>query len=252
VTAGRRLLVFVDNVDHACEVRALLPASGMVIAASRNRIGALIMDGDRPVPPDPLTVTAGSDLVRRWLGGNRAADTELAEPVRLCGGLPLALRAVGARLIARRRLSVRRVLDELADEHTGPDVLTDPEGAGVDRAFDAVYDSFSPTARRLYRVPGTHPGPVFTLALAVAAAGEDDAATLDDLWDAHLVEEIDEDGSRYRFHDVARAHIAPRGGWFRWRRRSRCSPAERSGRRGPRAIVGRRGSRGAGPDARGR
>ncbi|MFI6585665.1 hypothetical protein [Embleya sp. NPDC050493] len=206
VTAGRRLLVFVDNVDHAAEVRALLPASGMVIATSRNRIGALILDGARPVPLDPLGVTAGSDLVRRWLGESRAADAELAEMVRLCGGLPLALRAVGARLIARRRLSVHRVLAELADEHTGLDALTGPEGAGVDRAFDAVYSSFSPTAQRLYRVLGIHPGPTFTSALAIAAAGEDDAAALDDLWDAHLVEEIEEDGSRYRFHDVARVH----------------------------------------------
>ncbi|WP_439679198.1 tetratricopeptide repeat protein [Embleya sp. MST-111070] len=209
-TAGRRLLVFLDNARHAAEVRALLPASGMVIATSRTRIDGLILDGARAVVLDPLSVPAGTLLIRRWLGDGRAADGELAELVRLCGGLPLALRAVGARLIRRRRLSVDRVLTELGDAEHGLDALANHEGVHVERVFDAVYDSFSPAAQRLYRMLAAHPGPTFTPALAAAATGEPDAAAhLDELVDAHLVEEIDPDGTgeeRHRFHDLARLH----------------------------------------------
>ncbi|MFF4379721.1 AAA family ATPase [Kitasatospora sp. NPDC001547] len=40
-TAGRRCLFFLDNVEHAAEVRALLPSGGLVVVASRRRLPAL-------------------------------------------------------------------------------------------------------------------------------------------------------------------------------------------------------------------
>ncbi|MDT0341565.1 ATP-binding protein [Streptomyces litchfieldiae] len=102
-TRNRRLLVFIDNADHAAEVRALLPASGVTVATSRNHLGGLRLDGADVVTVEPLAAPAAGELLRGWLAGGPGGDDEVAELVRLCGGLPLALRAPRPSRAAARR-----------------------------------------------------------------------------------------------------------------------------------------------------
>ncbi|MFC1430237.1 hypothetical protein ACEZDB_06120 [Streptacidiphilus sp. N1-3] len=208
VTAGRRLLVFLDGVEHAAEARALTPSSGLVVAAGRTRLEALVLEGARPVTVGPLGSGAAGDLVRMWLGEDRGSEQDLAELVRLCGGLPLALQAVGAQMITRSRMRMGRVVAELAERQRSLEPLGTRE-AGVQEAFESVYAHLPARTRDLYHLLGVHPGPLFTPDLARAAGLHGVDQALEDLLHAHLVDETaDED--RYRCHDLVRLHARRR------------------------------------------
>lgn len=210
VTAGRRLLVVVDNAQHAAEVRPLAATGGMTVITSRTQLPGLVLDGAEDVEVEPLTQEAGTRLVRSWLSGPHGAETALAELVRMCGGLPLALRAVGARLVTSAQSSVDRVLAELADERQRLRRTTqagqDPESVGVGPVFDAVYETFPAHTRWLYHLLGVHPGPTFTESLARAVGGARVADALGDLLAAHMATRVDERGERFRLHDLVRLH----------------------------------------------
>jgi tetratricopeptide (TPR) repeat protein len=208
VTAGRRLLVFLDGVEHAAEARALTPSSGLVVAAGRTRLDALVLEGARPVTVGPLGTGAAGELVRRWLGEDRGTERDVAELVRLCGGLPLALQAVGAQMITRSRMRMERVVAELAERQRSLEPLGIRE-AGVQEAFESVYAHLPAQSRDLYHLLGMHPGPLFTpdLARAVGLQSVDEA--LEDLLHAHLVDETAEE-DRYRCHDLVRLHARRR------------------------------------------
>ncbi|MFC1418122.1 NB-ARC domain-containing protein [Streptacidiphilus cavernicola] len=246
VTADRRLLVFLDGVEHAAEARALTPSSGLVVAAGRTRLEALVLEGARPVAVGPLSADAGSELVRCWLGEERGSEGELLELVRLCGGLPLALQAVGAQMITRSRMRMGRVVAELAERQRNPEPFSAGEAgaaggvggvgsagpvsaeqagqagqagqvggreAGVEEAFESVYAHLSDPARELYYVIGTHPGPLFTPELARAAGVRSVEQAVEELLHAHLIDEsVDDDSGedRYRAHDLVRLHARRR------------------------------------------
>ncbi|MDH6118016.1 hypothetical protein ABH930_003255 [Kitasatospora sp. GAS204A] len=210
ITKGRRLLVFLDNVEQPAEVRALLPGDGLAVVAGRRRLEHLALDGAQVLTVPPLTTGAGSELVRGWLGSGRGTEEELAELVTRCGGLPLALNAVGSQLIGRRQLTVRRVVAALADR---------PRQDGVDDALEAVCAGLPEPARGLYQLIGVLPGARFTReVLQVAAGGGPVDPALDDLLDAHLIDELPvageppEDPAEDRFgcHDLVREHAARR------------------------------------------
>ncbi|WP_329566856.1 tetratricopeptide repeat protein [Kitasatospora sp. NBC_01266] len=231
ITKGRRLLVFLDNVEQPAEVRALLPGDGLVVVAGRRRLEHLALDGAQVLTVPPLTTGAGSELVRTWLGAGRGTAEEVAELVTRCGGMPLALNAVGSQLIGRRQLTVRRVMAALADR---------PRQDGVDDALEAVYAGLPEPARGLYHLIGVLPGARFTRELLQVVAGgpaggaggpdepdEPDGMVdpadpvdpaLDDLLAAHLIDELPvageapEDPAEDRFgcHDLVRRHAARR------------------------------------------
>ncbi|MEV7020957.1 AAA family ATPase [Kitasatospora sp. NPDC093558] len=206
-TAGRRCLFVLDNVEHAAEVRALLPSSGLVVVASRRRLAALRMDGADVRQLGPLSTTAGADLVRTWLDSGRGTDGELAELVELCGGLPLALSVVGSQLLDRDHVAVGRVVAELRDREGKSAVLNDEEG-DLRPTYDLVYERLTPHGRALYHVIGVHSGPFVSAELARAAGVERAVAALKELRDVHLLDEVVDSGpdELYRAHDVVRSH----------------------------------------------
>ncbi|MER6364620.1 ATP-binding protein [Kitasatospora sp. NPDC001527] len=207
--AGRRVLVFLDNVEHAAEVRALLPATGLLVAAGRRRLPGLALDGAELLRLDPLTTGAGSELVRGWLGPGRGTDDELARLVEFCGGLPLALNAVGFRLLDRDELRVDRVLAELTDKEHRLSSLSNEEGA-VGDVLDTVHGRLPEHTRQLYRLLGVNPGPLVSAELAEAVGVERVADGLAELRSAHLLDDVAEEGPerRYRAHDLVRLHAA--------------------------------------------
>ncbi len=91
--AGRRMLIVLDNVRDAGQVRPLLPAAPgcLLLVTSRNRLAGLAAAGGaRLIPLDVLPGWEALDLLTRKLGTGRAmaepaAVRELAE---LCGRLP--------------------------------------------------------------------------------------------------------------------------------------------------------------------
>ncbi|MFE9421488.1 NB-ARC domain-containing protein [Kitasatospora sp. NPDC006697] len=200
VTAGLRLLVFLDNVEHAAEVRGLLPSDGLVVVATRKELSTLAIGGAVVHRVAPLSTEAGSELIHSWVGGTRGSDEDVTALVRFCSGLPLALNAVGGQLLSRRSMTIRQVVAELADRREN----------AVDETFDAVYASLSAPARELYRLVGIHPGHTFTLELALAAGCEQAAEAIDELRNAHLVDPSGEGGDRFGAHDVVRGHARRR------------------------------------------
>ncbi|MFD0537132.1 NB-ARC domain-containing protein [Actinomadura luteofluorescens] len=120
MTTGRRLIVLLDNAVSAAQVRPLLPGAGgsLVVVTSRRRLSGLVVDGARFVDVDPLGVTGALELLERLIGADRIrAEREHARSlVALCGTLPLAVCASGARLAARRRWPIARAVAELGDE----------------------------------------------------------------------------------------------------------------------------------------
>ncbi|MEU7919216.1 AfsR/SARP family transcriptional regulator [Micromonospora zamorensis] len=122
LVARRRLLLVVDGVTRAAQVRPLLPAAPgpALIVVGQRHLSSL--DGVRRVTLHPLDGVPARDLLAAFAGPERlvadpAATVELA---RLCAGSVLALRIAGSRLAGYPAMPVAGLVTQLRD---GPDRL---------------------------------------------------------------------------------------------------------------------------------
>jgi DNA-binding SARP family transcriptional activator/tetratricopeptide (TPR) repeat protein len=200
VLSGRRVLLVLDNVAHADQVRPLVPGGlgCLVVVTSRDRLSGLVArDGARRLTLDVLPAADAVALLAAAAGApgadriaaDRDAARELAE---LCGRLPLALRIAGARLADRAHLGVRRQVEELTARGRMSQLrVEEDDGATVRTAFDLSYQALPARAGRLFRLLGLVPAPAgLAVAAAAALAGlpEDDIDALADaLARLHLV-----------------------------------------------------------------
>ncbi|MET0237983.1 MAG: NB-ARC domain-containing protein [Kibdelosporangium sp.] len=124
--AGRRFIVVLDNVRNEQQVRPLLPddPGSLVVITSRSRLTGL--KPAEAVELNFLTLDDGVTLLSKILGDERiACQREDAERiVELCGGLPLAVRAAGAKLLAQPHWPLSALVVRLADERRRLDELT--------------------------------------------------------------------------------------------------------------------------------
>lgn len=123
--AERALLVLLDDAASADQLLPLLPAGGasLVLITSRTRLPGL--PGAATVPLRPLDTASSVALLAQVTGPERV-ERELAaarEIVRLCGHLPLGVRAAGEKLAARPMRSLAAFATRLADEHFRLDEL---------------------------------------------------------------------------------------------------------------------------------
>jgi len=211
MSAGRTLAVFADDAESAAQVRPLLPASSdsMLVVTSRWRLGGLALDGSTFVAVDMLDESSAIQLLRLVVGQEKV-DREpvpARELVRLCGGLPIALRVAAARLTTRPRWSISRIVDTLTSEQHRLASLAVSGETSVQSSLDLSYRELRPEVAQLYRFLGLHPGTEFGLDV-VAAVGDSSVAEADDLVaelvDVSLVNEVADD--RFRFHDLLRLH----------------------------------------------
>ncbi|MFI8309394.1 ATP-binding protein [Streptomyces microflavus] len=215
LTADRQLVVLLDDAATAAQVRPLLPAGRCVTAVtSRRRMPGLSLDGGHVIHLEPLSTEAAVELLDSTLADGRvAAQPEEARAlVLLCAGLPLAVRIAGARLAARPRQGITAMVRALSEEHERLEALAIEGDHDVRAALDLSYQGLPPTAARLYRLLGLHPGREFGGPVAQALLGEDAVEALDALYDANLLVDVAEasGGERYRFHDLVRLHAAAR------------------------------------------
>ncbi|MGW7414908.1 hypothetical protein [Streptomyces sp. NPDC054863] len=209
-TAVEPVLVVLDDVREAAQVRALLPGGGasVVVAVGRGRLAGLLMDGAEFVHVDPLDAADGRELLEQLCGADRVAaePEDAARIVEWCGGLPVALHVAAARLVAHRRLTLGMLARELADEKRRLSALK-ISGESVVAVFGVAYEGLAEDVRRIYRLLGLYPGRSWEAGLAAALAGgevESARAALDALEEASLVEVADD--GRYTFHDLVRLH----------------------------------------------
>ncbi|MGW2339101.1 BTAD domain-containing putative transcriptional regulator [Streptomyces sp. NPDC001661] len=215
--ADRRMLILLDNAASAEQVRPLLPSgpSCCVLVTSRNRLGDLVAhDGAHALPLGLLQPDEARALLSRALGTDRADDDPYAsdELIRLCGGLPLALRVAAARLAGDPALRTADLVAEMAEGNRLEALAPDGDANSPLRAaFSVSYQVLAPGARRLFRLLGLFPGAEFT---AEAAAALLDAPLpqarrlIGALAAAHLIEPAT--AARYRFHDLLREYAQER------------------------------------------
>jgi tetratricopeptide (TPR) repeat protein len=210
VTADRRLAVCLDNAVSAAQVRPLLPAgsANVVVVTSRSRLTGLAMDGATFLDVEPMDEAGALTVLAELVGTTRTTGEPDASRrlVHLCGGLPLAVSIVGARLAARPRRQLGAEARSLVDDRQrlALSVVGDQPVAAV---FDVSYRGLDGPARLLYRTSSCHPGREFGVAVLAAALGWDEATTsaaFTRLVDISLLSEVDD--QRYAFHDLVRAH----------------------------------------------
>ncbi|VVJ17843.1 Uncharacterised protein [Amycolatopsis camponoti] len=203
-TAALRLLVVFDNAVDETQVVPLLPTGpSLVIVTSRARL--LELDGARPLSLTVLAEAEAEAFFTHLVGADRAsAEPEaVAQIVRLCAGLPLALRLSGARLAHRTTWPIAHLSAQLARARRRlPKLFTDRE---VALAFRMSHEQLSPIDQQLFAALGRHPGADADTAVLAAMIGVPDGRAdeaLQRLVDVHLAEEPAP--GRYRQHDLLR------------------------------------------------
>ncbi|WP_431880362.1 BTAD domain-containing putative transcriptional regulator [Micromonospora marina] len=211
--ADRRAVVVLDNAADAGQVAPLLPNGPdcLVLITSRRRLVGL--DSGRPSSLPVLDSDEAVELLARVAGAERvtAEPEAAAEVARRCGHLPLALRLAGARLAHRPRWRVADLAERLAGASEPLAELAAGERS-VARAFALSYEQVSPVAQRVFRLLGLYPGQSIDNRVPAALADlllpqAQDA--LDELVDAHLVEEVEP--GRYQLHDLIREYARTLG-----------------------------------------
>jgi DNA-binding SARP family transcriptional activator len=211
--ADRQMLVLLDDVGSESQVRLLLPggASCGVMITSRAKLTGLA--GARLLDVPAFDAGQAGDLLGRIAGpdrvdGDHRAVTELT---RLAGGLPLALRVVGARLSARPHWTLKRMVHRLADEDRRLDELTLGD-LSVRETMSSAYHGLPVHERRLLSLlsdlgPDTFPGWMAAAMLDAGQADEYEALELlENLVESHLVEVVSGHLVRYRVHELARIY----------------------------------------------
>ena len=202
----RRALVVLDNAASEEQVRPLLPGggAGRVLITTRRLLAGL--EGVRRLVLGPLPLPEARQLLTGILGERAASDEEaaLTRLAELCGGLPLALRIIGNRLVSRPGWDAAELAARLADEEhrLGQFKAGDLK---IANAFEMSYEQLADSAQRVFRRLAVAPGRDFDAALAAVAGGmaiEDAWDALDDLVDLGLLQ--DSAAGRYRFHDLVR------------------------------------------------
>ncbi len=114
---GRRMLVVLDEALGADQLRPLIPrGSSCVLATSRQRFSGLAArDGAHVLTMGPLADHDAATLLTSLCGGRlRGQETAAVRLVRLCGGLPLALRIAAEELAANPAVPLSALVEGFA------------------------------------------------------------------------------------------------------------------------------------------
>ncbi len=217
--AGRQVLILLDNVTGAAQVRPLLPGApgSAVIVTSRRGLTAL--PGFLQIALAPLSEADSTALLGRIAGDSRvAAEATAARSIaRLTGRLPLAVRLIGARLAARPGWPIEHVMNQLADGQrrldqlgTGDSGVRASIAASVEflAASDQEVDRRAATALDLLGLPNGSDLFTATTARLLDETEEDAEQMLERLVDLNLL--ISLEPGRYRLHDLIRAYARER------------------------------------------
>lgn len=221
-TDQRRILIVLDNVAGAQQVRPLLPggSSCRVLVTSRDSLSGLAArDGALRIPLERLGETEAFDLLGRLVGERIDQDPDAAATlVQRCVGLPLTVRLVAELVNDMPTFAGERRIAELSAEIAGHQSALQVLDAGGDSSTDVravlswSYRKLEPDAARGFRLLGLHPGYDFDQRAAAALLGVEVTAvrsTLRALRRAHLIEVS---GDRYSMHDLLRAYAVELSG----------------------------------------
>lgn len=114
-TADRRVLVVVDDVLAASQLRAVMPGGAGCAVVATNRYRAHSLSTGRKITLPTLSADEALELYDRVAEDRSPAQDRPAvrELIHMCEGLPLAVRAVAGRVAARPSWSAGRLVDRL-------------------------------------------------------------------------------------------------------------------------------------------
>ncbi|MFD4789321.1 tetratricopeptide repeat protein [Streptomyces sp. NPDC058459] len=203
----RRMLVILDDAASSDQVRQLLPGASptTVMVTSRRRLPGL--PGVRSVPLDVLPQEDAIGLfVQRFGSRARTEESEIADIVRICGHLPLAIEIAASRLLARPSWTTADLLRQLAADGEDLTELHDGE-RGLDHVFALSYRALTTEQQLVFRRTGLHVGTEFGPYAVAALTGLSPRAaerTLEQLLAQHLVSEPAP--HRFTMHDLLRKY----------------------------------------------
>jgi DNA-binding SARP family transcriptional activator/tetratricopeptide (TPR) repeat protein len=202
-TAGKQLLVILDNAATEDQVQPLLPGTAGVLAIVTSRRKLVALSGSVPLSIDVLPHDDAVGLFLRVAGeAHRQHQAEVDEVVELCGRLPLAIQIAAARLRDRHSWSVLDLAERLRD-HARRKWLLNAGHRGVMPALELSYQSLDYEQQRVFRLLSINPGPDFDahLVAALCATGVDAAeAVLEHLYEHNLLKQ--QASGRFHFHDL--------------------------------------------------
>jgi DNA-binding SARP family transcriptional activator len=200
MVARRRMLVLLDDARSVEQTRPLLPgaASCVVIVTSRSGLAGLtVRDGARRLTLDVLPNDDAVTLLSTAIGRPFQVREHPAvqKLVAACCGLPLALR------IAASRINTAPSPDRAVTEFTECDLfdrlyVQGDEQSSLRTVFEWSYRALSHDAAQMFRAIGRHGRPDVMLGAAAALVDASPGGArrlLDELVDAHLVQELSPD-----------------------------------------------------------
>ena len=210
-------MLLLDNAADDRQVRPLLPPQSCgVIVTSRRKFA---LPGLVPMDLDVLrTDKAVELLLKLWKPGappsaEQLGDKDLQEIARLCGFLPLALRAAGSLLANSPDLSPARYARDLQDERQRLERIG-KEGVDLDveSSIGLSYSRLKPETAAVFRILSIFPAS-FDAAAEEVVCQDEGHRHLSELVRWSLVDyqhtEVESEG-RYHLHDLVRLFAASR------------------------------------------
>ncbi|GGS88132.1 BTAD domain-containing putative transcriptional regulator [Nonomuraea spiralis] len=210
---GRRLLVLLDDAAGLAQIRWLLPVPEGVCVLVTSRESLRVGDGRVRVRLGRLPRAEAGSMLAGLAGKGRVRSDPAgtASLIRLCDGLPLALRIAGARLADRPDWTVGELAGRLADERTRLHELEAGDLAvrsGLAASWSHLTHSdhaVDRAAARMLALLGLVHVPDLSADAAARLAGvpeREAGCALDRLSDAHLLER--DVRGRFQLHDLVR------------------------------------------------
>ncbi|MEU6048041.1 tetratricopeptide repeat protein [Streptomyces griseus] len=189
MTGGESLILVLEHVQCGSEVEPLLPPSGnaMVIFVSRGSLPDLANGMGLEIAlsafPEPVSMELLSSLVPDH---RLAADpTAARELVRICSGVPAALRAAGAWMRRNPLFPLSRLIAGLSAKFREEGI------SGTEPIWDETYRGLKPESALLYRLLAGAPGISLTREAVAALLGLGDEACDDALRELNRAEFLD-------------------------------------------------------------
>ncbi|MGJ7906760.1 BTAD domain-containing putative transcriptional regulator [Actinopolyspora sp. H202] len=207
--ANLRVLLVLDEVTGAEQVRPLLPNTTDSVALLTGRTTLAGLEAAHRVPLEVFPEREALSLLEETVGESRvrAEAAAASEIVRLCGYLPLALRAATVRLLARPHWRLTQLASRLSEESRRFDELNVSD-LDVRARLASCYEKLDEPHRRAFRLFALLRVPDFPrwVAAPLLARDRDTAEdVLETLVDERLVDCVGRDRlgqARYRVPEL--------------------------------------------------
>ncbi|MFD9963959.1 ATP-binding protein [Amycolatopsis sp. NPDC058986] len=215
LVATRQMLIVLDNARDSDHIAPLLPGGSRctVLVTSRDRMAGLISQHSAlPVTVEALDEQQSHALLARRLDVARLAAEPgaVAELVRSCAGLPLALSIVAGRAILDPHVPLADLAAELRDTATRLQALDDgTPTTSLETVLSWSYRALTADQATVFTLLGAAPGPDISVLAAANLAGKRERQVRTILRSLERVSLLQQHApERYQMHDLVRLYAA--------------------------------------------